>query len=438
MSLFSVIIPVHNSEEFLLPTVQSVLKQNFSDLEIIIVNDFSTDGSAALCDKLAREHPFIRVIHNPKNLGISSTRNLAIRAAKGRYLIFLDSDDLLFEGSLSGIAQIIKEREPDLVIARYSSERYQLRGASDVPEDFTFDNAAIDVGDPNGAVAHLKDFTKLAGVCWRFSVNREFFIKNDLFFIDSRVMEDQEYVARVLCLAKRFAFYEKCLYLYRARAGSITESITRAVNFGNSAACLKVAGELNKFIAKNKLTPMKKDFLEARIKNALALFVGHLPLFSNEDIQKFAKLIEDYAEYHAASGMFYEKSGINSILGKPEPYKNLLAFKDSIVQQTKAVVRGAEKKPIYVFCADLFGKVTAHILKHEGFDVRAFWDNNKALQGAEIVGLPVQSPVVLKEIKNPSGIFVVVCHQKKNAFENISNQLFELGLKPEQITHYVL
>lgn len=94
LPLISVIIPVYNILEYLPRCVQSVENQTYGNLEILLVDDGSTDGTGALCDELAQKNAKIRVFHK-ENGGSSSARNLGIRQAKGEYLSFVDSDDYI-------------------------------------------------------------------------------------------------------------------------------------------------------------------------------------------------------------------------------------------------------------------------------------------------------------------------------------------------------
>ena len=91
--LFSVLIPVCNAEKYLAQCMESVLEQTYSDYEIVLIDDGSTDSSGSLCDKYEQEHLNVRVIHQ-ENQGQLLTRCNAICAAKGEYCVFLDSDDL--------------------------------------------------------------------------------------------------------------------------------------------------------------------------------------------------------------------------------------------------------------------------------------------------------------------------------------------------------
>ena len=115
--LFSVIIPVYNVENYLNDCVQSVIEQNLTRIEIILINDCSTDKSGELCDSLAKKHQNLKVIHNKKNQGVSNSRNDGIKTAHGQYIVFLDSDDYLLGNGLSDVVKLIQDKDyPDVIV----------------------------------------------------------------------------------------------------------------------------------------------------------------------------------------------------------------------------------------------------------------------------------------------------------------------------------
>ena len=93
MPAISVIVPVYQAEKFIKKCVESVVKQTFSDWELLLIDDGCTDASPAILDECAAADSRIRVFHKKKNAGVSEARNLGLREAKGDYIAFLDVDD---------------------------------------------------------------------------------------------------------------------------------------------------------------------------------------------------------------------------------------------------------------------------------------------------------------------------------------------------------
>ena len=119
--LFSIIIPVYNTEKYIVDCIDSVFKNKTRDFEVIIINDGSTDRSKILCQQIQLKHPENVKVINQTNLGVSTARNRGILESKGEYIIFLDSDDSLLPGVLDKIdlnAQI------DWHIFNYDSNDY--------------------------------------------------------------------------------------------------------------------------------------------------------------------------------------------------------------------------------------------------------------------------------------------------------------------------
>jgi glycosyltransferase involved in cell wall biosynthesis len=117
--LISIIVPCFNQGHFLKDSIESVLNQNYSKWELIIINDGSTDGSAQLANELTCNDSRIRVIHQP-NLGLSSARNTGLTAAKGDFIGFLDSDDTYLAGAFHAVFSQISRSDADLIIGGYS------------------------------------------------------------------------------------------------------------------------------------------------------------------------------------------------------------------------------------------------------------------------------------------------------------------------------
>ena len=116
----SIIVPVYNVDCYLEKCFESILKQNVSDMEVIVINDASTDNSLKICEKYAKENGFI-LINNKKNSGPAISRNKGIKKATGDYIIFVDSDDILYDDCISILYNVAKKENSDIVIAGINS-----------------------------------------------------------------------------------------------------------------------------------------------------------------------------------------------------------------------------------------------------------------------------------------------------------------------------
>ena len=119
MPAFSIVVPIYNVEKYLRGCINSILGQTFSDLELILVDDGSPDGSPEICDQYAKKDPRVRVIHK-KNAGVVAARETGVNAASGDYLIFVDGDDWLPLQTLCSYADIIQKYDPDLIVSAHN------------------------------------------------------------------------------------------------------------------------------------------------------------------------------------------------------------------------------------------------------------------------------------------------------------------------------
>lgn len=130
--MISVIVPVYNCEENLERCVQSILNQSETDIEVILVNDGSTDGSGEICNRYQKENDRVRVIHQ-ENGGVSKARNAGIKAAQGEYIQFVDSDDYLEKDMCKCMKNTMEKQQSDLVIVGFH-HHYLGRDIIKVPD----------------------------------------------------------------------------------------------------------------------------------------------------------------------------------------------------------------------------------------------------------------------------------------------------------------
>lgn len=215
MDLISVIIPVYNVAPYLRQCVESVRRQSYTQLEILLVDDGSTDGSGELCDTFQREDTRIRVIHQP-NSGLGAARNAGIRQARGTYLLFVDSDDWIYSSMAETLYQAMIEHQADVVLCD-----------ADVVEENGCFIERMSSNLPSDQCIALSDLPRLLfvpHVTWNKLYRRELFFKEELCYPPRAWYEDFRVTTKLYAQAKRIVYLTKPLYCYRVRKGSIQQS----------------------------------------------------------------------------------------------------------------------------------------------------------------------------------------------------------------------
>lgn len=214
----SIIVPVYNVEKYLSTALTSCIQQTLRDIEIICVDDGSTDRSSEILEAFQKIDSRISVIHQ-KNGGLSSARNAGIRAAHGEWIIFLDSDDILAENTCARV--FIENREGPSDIIVYGADTFPeyprpdewLKTVLWVPTR-RYDGFSPEVlFHTSGSIPFV----------WRQAYRRSFLIENDLFFDEDILFgEDTVFQLEAFPKAEHFAFISDVLYHYRwSRPGSL-------------------------------------------------------------------------------------------------------------------------------------------------------------------------------------------------------------------------
>lgn len=125
---FSIVMPVYNVENYLIEATNSVLNQTFSDFELILVDDCSTDSSGVIADGLLETDVRIKVIHHIENKGLSAARNSGMAVASGNYIFFMDSDDTIDSNLLQTVYQSILKNPADLIVFGLIEEYFDSTG----------------------------------------------------------------------------------------------------------------------------------------------------------------------------------------------------------------------------------------------------------------------------------------------------------------------
>lgn len=224
MPRISIVIPVYNTSRFLEECIRSVLHQDFTDWEVLLIDDGSTDDSGTICDQFAANDPRIEVLHQP-NQGLSVARNNGLTRAQGEFVLFLDSDDFwLRQDTLTTLLDAM-DRHPECDFigfnwVYYFSKERQSRWTdfgNDVPEVVSGEEALRSI---------LRSGDTPMSACIKI-LRRDFLIKSELSFIPGITSEDIPWFMRLLCHTTHCLFLHDYLYGYRQEVdGSITKEYT--------------------------------------------------------------------------------------------------------------------------------------------------------------------------------------------------------------------
>ncbi len=218
--LISVIIPVYNVERYLTECVRSVVEQSYRTLEIILVDDGSTDSSGEICDRFAAEDPRVRVLHKEYG-GVSDARNLGVDEAKGEYIIFIDSDDYWDSATAVERAVKILKQKPTIDML-YFDFKFLVDGKFRTPPPY-------DVSQINGhskveALRHLITMDRFMVTVWSRFIRRKVLIDGGVRFKKGLLSEDYDWnFGAVIAAREIYAMEEDAnFYVYRIREGSLT------------------------------------------------------------------------------------------------------------------------------------------------------------------------------------------------------------------------
>ncbi|BCG60549.1 glycosyltransferase family 2 protein [Paenibacillus sp. URB8-2] len=261
---YSVIIPVYNIEDYLHQCIDSILNQSYSSLEIILVDDGSTDRCPQICDDYAKLDDRIKVLHQ-KNNGQSSARNAGISASTGDYLFFLDGDDYLIDDVFTSTDSIIAKQNVDIIF-----HNYKILNSS--TGELT--NSSIDYSElQNSKYSSTEGMIKLLQINplfdwfpWQFIIKRDIIFENHLFFEEGVLYEDVKLVFKLILNSITISFNNCQVLIYRIKRNGATTSIKKLKPELDriNAACQSIDWINNH---------LKNEYLSIRLNNNFACMI---------------------------------------------------------------------------------------------------------------------------------------------------------------------
>lgn len=219
--LISIVVPAYNVEKYLGICMDSICMQTYSNLEIILVDDGSTDSTGKICDKYANKDDRIVVIHHEKCKGLSCARNEGIKMARGRYIAFVDSDDYVSEDMIEKLYYFIQNTNSDIAVCNYqivtdNGEKSNIYGKVNEQLTILREENKYDLiyMDPRYGI-----------VAWNKLYKKEIF--QNIEYPVGKKHEDNYIIHKILEKANQICCSQEIVYFYRMRDNSITANVSQ-------------------------------------------------------------------------------------------------------------------------------------------------------------------------------------------------------------------
>lgn len=209
----SVIVPVYNVEKYLKRCLESIISQTYKELEIILINDGSTDGSGEICDYYEQKDSRVIVLHQ-ENRGAASAKNAGLHIATGKYITFVDSDDYLEKDAYEFMQKKLEEKKVDVIHCAFR----------DVYKEHFEDRVFVAEEKEFDVISYLKRFTVdwTCSLLWNKMYRREIF--NGIYFEEGHKIDDEFFVYQGILNAEKILYIPKIIYNYRRRKSGIMMS----------------------------------------------------------------------------------------------------------------------------------------------------------------------------------------------------------------------
>lgn len=272
----TIIIPVYNTEKYINQCIDSILCQTYKNIEVVLVDDGSSDKCPKILDEYARKDKRVTVIYNT-NGGASTARNTGVKAAKGHYLTFMDSDDYWNDKTaLQCLVNQIHEYSSDVLYWGY--KKYYEKEMEFKEYPVMLDRNDVLRTAKDDAIYSMMRANSYIACSWNKLVKKELFDKHDLLFVEGTDSEDIDWSARLIIFAESFDILDNSFYTYRQHDKSITKNIKQKniVNLENNIqTCLNL-------IPKNSTQKFRESYYSF-MANQYANYVICLNYIINEN-----------------------------------------------------------------------------------------------------------------------------------------------------------
>ena len=293
--LISVIIPVYNVEEYLRECIDSVLNQTYDVLEVILVDDGSSDASGDICDEYAEKYTRIQVIHQ-KNQGQAFARNTGFAVAKGKYIYFIDSDDWIVPETLEKLVKKAEQENAEIVF-------FDAYSYTEHPEKFHVEQRYLrkhqyitDTG--YNILTKLQKHKEYHCSVPLLLLKREFLEENNICFYPGVFYEDMLYTYEVFCKSKCVAYIGEAFYQRRYRSNSTMTSRKNQKHYVSAKKVYEKVRNVSLELGLLEEDTARKYVVRCAF-NALNIYKKMSYVERKENKESYARLKKDIRNAHA-------------------------------------------------------------------------------------------------------------------------------------------
>lgn len=268
MAKVTVIIPVYNSEKYIGKCLDSILKQTYKDFEILIINDGSKDNSKNVIDEYVQKYPeVIKAIHQ-ENMGVSKTRNKAIKLVNTKYIMFMDNDDFIDEDYIEVLISNAQQKDQDVVISGYRRPNQDGK----ILKQMKLQN---------------EQWSKMMVLApWAKIYKKDYIIENNIEFLDNNIGEDVYFNLQAMLLSDKIKIIDYIGYNWFFNTASVSNTVQKDIR---NIKVFKLLNECYKVLQQKNLLEKNYEIIEMHFIRYIIWFLS----FSTKKI-KYSIISEEY------------------------------------------------------------------------------------------------------------------------------------------------
>jgi len=418
----SFIIPVYNLEKFIPDSINSLLQQNFTDYEVILIDDKSSDNSVELCKQFCTDNAHIALIQLATNLGPGSARNAGLDTAKGDYVFFLDGDDQISDNSLLKLQKLISEHElPDLV----HINSIEVFGRSKSKQEMTEQIGEVQKFSQNDfLLSHLKK-ERIGFRAWEFLIKRSLLENNNIRFGTAKVWEDNDFIMRCLFSSKEIFVTKLIFYQWRIR---LSNSLT-SHHAQNWFQMVLSAISMLKYIHTPNLTTIQKQWALSCVNSCLYEFEAIAASVSTTEYSQHINSFSYFIAHKQDLEQYIRKGGLLKTLYESNFPQGAIQYSKSLQKKQQSIIEKiSHGLDVYGFPATRKCMSFINNISTEHYNLRGLLDNSSDKQGLIFDGHAIFSPEIIPLCYNHNNLFILIITESITTEKILAKQLESYGL----------